>query len=124
MPTFNNAQIASFYTGQGPYRNAMQSNMGRMRRPGRLGSITSASVTSSPGTGGATSVPTAGGSLQSTATSIAQIGNTASNLVKGWLQAEAAQNAINAQKNLTAALTPGMITIILGALVYMMVAKK
>jgi hypothetical protein len=132
MPTFNNPDIASFYQGAGgPYSNRssralavqMAHTGGRLRRRIGLGSVSSASVTSSPSSTN-TGIPTAGGSLQSTANSIASIGASAAALVKAGLQAEAAQNAINAQKNLTTALTPGVITIILGVIIYAVVVKK
>lgn len=127
MPAISNPTIASFYSGPNPYSNRSGGSLGRLRtRVGRLGSITSASVTNSPTTTTNTSIPTAGdsSSLQTTANSIASIGNTAASLAKAALQAEAAQNAINAEKNLTAALTPGVITIIIGVIAYAVLAKK
>ena len=125
MPAFNNPDIQSFYSGNGTFRPSTRSNMGRLRRRS-LGSISATSLTN--GDGGSV-VPTAGAGvsangLSSTATSIASLTNSATSLAKGVLSAEAAQNAINAQKNLTAALTPGTITIIIGALLYMFISKK
>jgi outer membrane lipoprotein SlyB len=67
---------------------------------------------------------TAGTSAGNIAQTAASLVNTASGAVKGVLQAEAAQNAINAQKNLTSALTPGVITLGLFVLGYWLVTKK
>lgn len=125
MP-INNPQIRQFYEGNGTYGAATRSNMGRIRRPG-MGSIQA----SSSSTGAAqTQIPNAGGNvanangLQTTAQSIASLTNSATSLAKGVLQAEAAQNAINAQRNLTSALTPGMITLILLGIGYFVLVKK
>ena len=90
-------------------------NIYPMRRGQRMGSINASSSagTSAPST-----------NLQSTAASVASLANTAGSVAKGILQGEAAQNAINAQKNLTAALSPTVILAIIAVIGYVIVAKK
>jgi hypothetical protein len=110
--------------------------LNRMARLGALGSTSASDLLSPPtlvtsptppillppditGTSGSGS-----GSSTSIAQDIGSIASTAGNVVKGVLQAESAQNAINAQKNLTSALTPGVITMGLAVLAYWLVTKK
>jgi hypothetical protein len=105
---FNNPNVSQFYTGGATYGAGNRSNLGS------LGSISSAS----------TSASAPAGNMQSTASSIASLVASGNAAAKGILQAEAAQNAINAQKNLTSALTPGVITIGLAVLAYALVFRK
>jgi len=118
----NNPDLTAFYAGNGVFPGgATRSNLGAMRRArrrgvGSLGSVNASS--SSPDSG------SSGTSLTDIASAASTLATTASNTAKSVLQAEAAQNAINAQKNLTAALTPGVITIGLAVLAYWLVVKK
>jgi hypothetical protein len=124
---FNNDGIAQFFTGSGTYQGGNRSNLGAMRMRKRgMGAIGASSTSAGPGTA---TVPTAGNAittdgLSTTASSVASLTTSATSLVKGILGAESAQNAINAQKNLTAALTPGVLTLIIGVIAYALVTKK
>ena len=108
-------------------------NADRIYRMQRMGSINASSTAgTSAGMGGGNSVPSGAyaGSTDNNvnwgniAQSAASIANTGKSVVTGVLQAEAAQNAINAQKNFTSALTPGVITIGLAVLAYVLISRK
>jgi hypothetical protein len=127
----DNPDINSFYNGGGMFPGGVSrgSNMGLIRRTrrrgvGSLGSINASSSSAGPGTAVATTPTTSGTSLADVAGSAASLAATGKAVVTGVLQAEAAQNAINAQKNLTSALTPGVITMGLAVLAYWLVMKK
>lgn len=117
----NNPDTRNFYAGGEVFPGgAVRGNLGAMRRArrrgvGSLGAI-NASSSSAPAT------PTASGTT--VAQDISSIVASGSAAVKGVLQAEAAQNAINAQKNFTSALTPGVITMGLAVLAYWLISKK
>jgi len=109
----NNPDINSFYNGGACFpRHVACSNMGLIRRTrrrgvGSLGSFGASSSSAGPGTA-------------ATIASLAATGKRSDRRIA----AEAAQNAINAQKNLTSALTPGVITMGLAVLAYWLVMKK
>jgi mannose/fructose/N-acetylgalactosamine-specific phosphotransferase system component IID len=88
--------------------------MSKFGRQQRMGAINASS----------TAGTSAGATAASIASTAASLANTGKSVVTGVLQAEAAQNAINAQKNLTSALTPGVITMGLAVLAYWLVTKK
>lgn len=122
---FNNTAISTFFQGNGTYNNGLTStNLSGMRRR-RLSGMGAAST--SPTDGAGNYIPVAqtasGSSLQTTAAAAASLVNSAKGAITGALQAEAAQNAINAQKNFTQALTPGMITLLIGVVAYALVFK-
>lgn len=105
----------------------------RMQRMGLIGASSTSGTSAGMGGGSTPSVPYSGvpygadgGSINwgGIAQSAASIANTGRGVVQGVLQAEAAQNAINAQRNLTTALTPGVITIGLAVLAYFLISRK
>ena len=96
----------------------------RANRMGRMGSI---DASSTAGTSGGPSPVTGNSSSTNWAdvgAGIASVANTGKGIVQGVLQAEATQNAINAQRNLTSALTPQVITIGLALIAYFILTRK
>lgn len=83
------------------------------RRNQRMGSINASSAAG-------TSAPNSA-NIASSVSSLVSSGTAAA---KGILSAEAAQNAINAEKNLTAALTPQVIIGIICVIGYVMVTGR
>ncbi len=103
----------------------------RKNRMQRMGAINASSTAgSSDGIQGTytpypTNTSSPGGSdLSAAAAAAASLVASGRSAATGILQAEAAQNAINAQKNLTSALTPGVITIGLALVAFFILSKK
>lgn len=119
MSIVDNQNIGWFHRG----------GMGRMRRGvrnyGGLGSMNASSATSGYGSPPIQAIPTASGNdIGTLASGVNSIVTSIGQGVRGVLSAEAAQNAINAQRNLTTALSPEMITGIILVAGYLLISRK
>lgn len=117
----NNPNIASFFTGNATYPQG-----GARGNLGGLGSMGASSTSADYNTPTVT-IPSAsagGTDLTAVAAASGSVVSNIGNLVRGVLSAEAAQNGIVAQRNLTAALSPGVIVAILGVIGYVLVTRK